>query len=183
WNLPELKQGSALARGLLNGYRLGGIFTAESGRPFAATISSQNIPFTRDGAQYTGFGGILGLGGLNLAPDVPRNSNYGDANYRIDLRVTRDIKLGDKFVVELLGEAFNLFNRSNFNGFNSTLYDGDFPLLPGSTTNRYSATNPPPLGTPIPLTGRANFGAPTNDGSQPDGTNARRFQLALRFRF
>src|SRR5262245_41217689 len=183
WNLPELKQGSALARGLLNGYRLSGIFTAESGRPFAATLSLPNIPFTLDGAQYTGFGGILGLGGLNLAPDVPRNSNYGDVNYRIDLRVARDVKLGDKFVVELLGEAFNLFNRSNFNGFNSTLYNAAFPLLPGSTTDRFSATNPPPLATPIPLTRSANFGAPNNDGSQPDGTNARRFQLALRFRF
>jgi Carboxypeptidase regulatory-like domain/TonB dependent receptor len=183
WNLPELKQGSALARGLLNGYRLGGIFTAETGRPFAATISLPNIPFTLDGAQYTGFGGILGLGGLNLAPDVPRNSNYGDVNYRIDLRVARDVKLGEKFVVELLGEAFNLFNRSNFNGFNSTLYNAAFPLLPGSTTDRFSATNPPPLTTPIPLTRSANFGAPNNDGSQPDGTNARRFQLALRFRF
>jgi hypothetical protein len=183
WNLPELKQGNALARGLLNGYRLGGIFTAETGRPFAATISLPNIPFTLDGAQYTGFGGILGLGGLNLAPDVPRNSNYGDVNYRIDLRVARDVKLGEKFVVELLGEAFNLFNRSNFNGFNSTLYNAAFPLLPGSTTDRFSATNPPPLATPIPLTRSANFGAPNNDGSQPDGTNARRFQLALRFRF
>jgi outer membrane receptor protein involved in Fe transport len=183
WNLPELKQGGALARGLLNGYRLSGIFTAESGRPFAATVSVPTIPFLSGGAQYTGFGGILGLGGLNLAPDVPRNSNYGDANYRFDLRVARDIKLGEKFVVELLGEAFNLFNRSNFNGFGSTLYDADFPFLPGSTTTRYSATNPPPLGTPIPLTRRANFGAPNNDGSQPDGTNARRFQLALRFRF
>jgi hypothetical protein len=170
-------------RGLLNGYRLGGIFTAESGRPFAATVSPPNIPFTRDGAQYTGFGGILGLGGLNLAPDTPRDSNYGDANYRFDLRVARDIKLGEQFVVELLGEAFNLFNRSNFNGFNSTLYDADFPFLPGSTTSRHSATNPPPLTTPTPLTRRANFGAPNNDGSQPDGTNARRFQLALRFRF
>lgn len=183
WNLPELKRGSSLARGLLNGYRLGGIFTAESGRPFAATVSLPNIPFTLDGAQYTGFGGILGLGGLNLAPDVPRNSDYGEANYRTDLRVARDIKFGEKFVVELLGEAFNLFNRSNFNGFNSTLYDADFPFLPGSTTTRYSATNPPPLGTAIPLARRANFGAPNNDGSQPDGTNARRFQLAMRFRF
>lgn len=120
---------------------------------------------------------------MNLAPDVPRNSDYGDANYRIDLRLARDIKLGERFVVELLGEAFNLFNRSNFNGFNSTLYNAAFPFLPGSTTTRFSVSNPPPPITPIPLTRSANFGAPNNDGSQPDGTNARRFQLALRLRF
>jgi carboxypeptidase family protein/TonB-dependent receptor-like protein len=183
WELPQLKQGSAFSRGLLNGYQLSGIFTAESGRPFAASVSLPTIPFTLDGAQYQGFGGgVLGLGGLGLAPDIPRNSKYGDSNYRFDLRVARDIKIGEKFVVELLGESFNLFNRSNFNGFNSTLYDAAFPLVPGTTT-RYSAANPPPLATPIPLTKRANFGAPNNDGSQPDGTNARRFQLALRFRF
>jgi len=183
WELPQLKQGSAFSRGLLNGYLLSGIFTAESGRPFAATVSLPTIPFTLDGAQYQGFGGgVLGLGGLGLAPDIPRNSKYGDSNYRFDLRVARDIKIGDKFVVELLGESFNLFNRSNFNGFNSTLYDAVFPLVPGTTT-RYSTANPPPLATPIPLTKRANFGAPNNDGSQPDGTNARRFQLALRFQF
>src|SRR5215510_3307219 len=183
WELPQLKQGSAFSRGLLNGYQLSGIFTTESGRPFAASVSLPTIPFTLDGAQYQGFGGgVLGLGGLGLAPDIPRNSRYGDSNYRFDLRVARDIKIGDKFVVELLGESFNLFNRSNFNGFNSTLYDAAFPFVPGTTT-RYSTANPPPLATPIPLTKRANFGAPNNDGSQPDGTNARRFQLALRFRF
>jgi len=37
--------------------------------------------------------------------------------------------------------------------------------------------------TPIVLTRRANFGTPNNDGSPLDGTNARRFQIAARFRF
>jgi hypothetical protein len=54
---------------------------------------------------------------------------------------------------------------------------------PGSPTYPNILTAPPPIGTPIPLTRRANFGSPNNDGSQPDGTNARRFQLALRLRF
>ena len=125
---------------------------------------------------------MLGMGGLSLAPNVPRNSNYGDANYRIDFRVARDIKVGERLVVELLGEAFNIFNRSNFNGFNGTLYDADFPVNP-ATGLKYTATNPPPISTPIPLTARINFGFPNNDGSAPDGTNARRFQLALRLRF
>jgi hypothetical protein len=44
-------------------------------------------------------------------------------------------------------------------------------------------TFPPPLTTPVPLTRRASFGEPNNDGSQPDGTDALRFQLALRFLF
>src|SRR5262249_27858860 len=160
-----------------------GIYTAESGRPFAATIALPTIPFLLNGATYTQFGGgTLGMGGLSLAPDVPRNSNYGDWNYRIDLRIARDIRFGERLVVEVLGEAFNLFNRSNFNGFNGTLYDASFPIDP-ATGQPYTTTNPPPAGTPIPLTPRSNFTFPNNDGSQPDGTNARRFQLALRFHF
>jgi hypothetical protein len=63
-----------------------------------------------------------------------------------------------------------------------TLYDADFPVNP-TRGQKYTASNPPPLSMPIPLTKRANFGVENNDGSQPDGANARRFQLALRFRF
>lgn len=182
YDLPQLKGGNSFVRGLLNDYQVSGIFTAESGRPYAATISLPNIPFVSNGAQYTGFGGALGLGGLSLAPDVPRNSNYGVSNYRVDLRITRNIRFSEKFVVELVGEAFNLFNRSNFNGFNGTLYDGDFPINPANG-QKFTATNPPPFSMAIPLTRRANYGVENNDGSQPDGTNARRFQLALRFHF
>ena len=43
-------------------------------------------------------------------------------NYRVDLRVARDFRVG-RAVVELLAEGFNVFNRKNFNGFNSTRYD------------------------------------------------------------
>jgi hypothetical protein len=174
WNLPGAKLENRTARLLLSGYRLSGIYTAESGRPFAAVVSVPNIPFTSDGAQFNGFGGLRGQGGgsdRNLAPNIERNSNYGDANYRLDLRVARDIRLTETFTLELIGESFNLFNRSNFNGFNSTLYDA---LATTVTT---------PLATPIALVERANFGVENNNSSQPDGTNARRFQLAARFRF
>ncbi len=182
FNSPRIDSQDRFLRALLNDYRISGIFTAETGRPYSALISTPNIPFVLDGAQYSGFGGILGLGGSNLAPNIPRNSNYGDENYRLDLRLARDFRITERFKFEFLFEGFNVFNRSNFNGFNTTLYNADFPLIPG-TSQRYSATNPPPLTTPIPLTPNANFGTPNNDGSQPDGTNARRFQLALRFKF
>jgi len=174
WNLPGSKLANRAARALLGGYRLSGIYTAESGRPYGAIVSVPSIPFTLDGAQYNGFGGLRGQGGggdRNLAPNIGRNSNYGDANYRLDLRVARDIRVKENLTLELIGEGFNIFNRSNFNGFNNTLYDA---LATTVTT---------PLATPILLVERTNFGVENNNGSQPDGTNARRFQLALRFRF
>ena len=89
----------------------------------------------------------------------------------MDLRLARDIKVTERFVVELLGEGFNDFNRSNFNGFCSTFYDAQ------------ATTVTTPLSSAIILTPRTDFGLANNDGSAPDGTNARRFQLAMRLRF
>jgi hypothetical protein len=156
------------------GFRISGIFTAESGRPYSAIISVPNLPFTLDGAQYAGFGGLLGQGGgadRNFAPTIVRNSTYGDANYKVDLRLARDFRLGEKLVVELIAEGFNVLNRANFNGFQNTRY----------TATATTVTTP--LSMPVVLTERTDWGRANNDGSQPDGTNARRFQLAARFRF
>jgi hypothetical protein len=174
WNLPLTTSDNQMVKGLVNGWSLSGIFTAESGRPFAAEVSVPSLPFTFQGAQYNGFGGLLGQGSggdRNIAPNIPRDSNYGDANYRIDLRVSRVFRLTERFSVQVLGEGFNIFNRSNFNGFNTTLYDAQPTTVATAVT------------TPVVLTQRTNFGLPNADGSQPDGTNARRFQLAFRFRF
>jgi hypothetical protein len=155
------------------GLNVSGIFTAESGRPYSDGVSVGNLPFTLNGAEYLGFGGLYGQGGggdRNVAPNTERNSTYGDANYRLDLRLSRTVKLG-RAAVELLGEGFNVFNRKNFNGFRSTRYDAA------------ATTVTTPLAQPVVLTERTDFGVANNDGSQPDGTNARRFQIAIRVKF
>ena len=169
---PKIESGGKFTRALLNGYQLSGIFTAESGRPFAATVLFPTISFTQNGQIFTPFGGgTLGLGGLSLAPDVSRNSNYGENNYKVDLRLARTFRVTEKVNIELIAEGFNIFNRANFNGFNSQLYSVVTP------------TTIPAADTPIQFTRNASFGQRNNDSSQPDGTNARRFQLAARFRF
>jgi hypothetical protein len=169
---PKIESGGKFARALLNGYQLSGIYTAESGRPYSPTVAFPSISFVQNGQTFTQLGGgTLGLGGLSLAPGVERNSVYGENNYRLDLRLARTFRIKEKVNVELLAEGFNVFNRGNFNGFNSTIYEVVAP------------TEPQAADTPIQLTRNARFGERTNDGSQPDGTNARRFQLAARFRF
>jgi hypothetical protein len=151
------------------------IETAESGRPVASLISVGSIPFlAQNGDTYNGFGGIRGQGtggDRNLVPIIPRNSVSGQTNHKLDLRVARDLRLTERLRVEVLAEAFNLFNHSNYNGFNTTIYTAA------------ATTNTTPLSTPIGLSQTAGYLAPNNDASPPDGTNARRLQLALRFRF
>lgn len=171
FRVPKVKNANGFTRALLNGYQLSGIFTAESGRPYSATVSFPTISFTQNGQIFTPFGGgTLGLGGSSLAPDIERNSIYGDANYKVDLRLSRTFRIKEKVSVELIAEGFNIFNRANFNGFNSTIYN----VVNNGTQD---------ASVPIQFTTNPTFGLPNNDGSQPDGTNARRFQVAARFRF
>ena len=175
WNLPFGKEGDSFAHRLIRNFRVSEIFTAQSGRPYpTGTFVVTGIPFsTPDGTQWSGFGfNLLGQGGSSILPNAPRNNNTGDASYSIDMRVSREFRFKDRYVLELLGEGFNLFNRANFNQYNSTRYNA------GPTT----ATTTSPS-TPVLLTNVTTFGAPFGDGGPPDGTNARRFQLAARFHF
>lgn len=159
----------------LHGFRFSAVETGESGRPVASFISIGSIPFLGpDGKTYNGFGGIRGQGtggDRNLLPLIPRNSTTAPANFRLDLRAARDISVTENMRMELLVEGFNVFNRSNYNGFNTTIY------------NASATTTATPLAQPILLTPAAGYLQPNNDATPPDGTNARRLQLALRFRF
>ena len=129
--------------------------------------------FTPDGTQYGGFAsGIYGQGGLSLLPTIERNSNTGDASYRVDLRIARDIPVSDRLVVEALVEGFNIFNANIWTQYNNTAY---------AATGTNAATTTP--STPVMLVPTTNFGTPNADAGFPDGTNARRFQVAIRFRF
>jgi hypothetical protein len=117
---------------------------------------------------YNGFGGLRGEGGVNIVPTLGRDSIYDDNNYRLDLRISRSFNLTEKLRVEILAEGFNIFNDANYNGYNGS------PYVASATT----ATTP--LSQPVPLVRQANFGIANNDGSQPDGTNARRLQFSLK---
>lgn len=160
---------------VLRRFRFSAIETAEAGRPIAEFISVPSIPFLgTDGNTYNGFGGLLGQGtggDRNLLPIVGRDSISGPSNYALALRVSREIRISERVHIEVMAEGFNVFNHSNYNGFNDTIYTAA------------ATTNTTPLATPIALTPTAGYLAPTSDTDPPDGTNARRLQLAIRFRF
>ncbi len=171
----KFETGSAIGNAIANGWGLSGIFTAESGRPYSPVISLGNLQFLNtDGALYNGFGGLRGQGSSNdrnIVPTLGRDSIYGDNNFRVDLRISRSFHLTDRLNIQIFAEAFNLFNHANYNGYNATEF--------AST----ATTATTPLSQPVPLVYQNNFGTPNNDGSQPDGTNARRLQFSLRLRF
>ncbi len=69
----------------------------------------------------TNYGGdvrSVGAGGsARLRPDgtiVPRNDYIQPAQNKTDVRVQQRIPLGGRIAIDLIGEAFNVFNRNNF---------------------------------------------------------------------
>ena len=155
-------------------FRVSGIYTAETGRPYAAVISIPSVPFTENGIVYNGFGGVRGQGGgsdRNQAPNILRNSAHGDNNFRLDLRLSRNFNISEGMQIEFLVEGFNLFNRSNYNGNRTTRYEAS------------RTTTSTPLSEPIQLTDRGDWGRVNDNRTPPDGSGARRFNLSVRFRF
>jgi hypothetical protein len=48
---------------------------------------------------------------------IPRNALEGLPVHKVDVRLTKDIKLGGTAKVSLMGEVFNLFNHRNYTGY------------------------------------------------------------------
>jgi hypothetical protein len=51
---------------------------------------------------------------------VPRNNFVGDPIHRVDLRISKVFPIGPRFRIEGLIDAFNLFNRENYNAYTLT---------------------------------------------------------------
>ena len=101
----------------------------------------------------------------------PRNTFTGDNFRTVDFRLGRTIPLGEKKNLELIAEAFNLFNTSNIRFFNTVYGASDFcPVNPGA----FGCTGPNTNleGSPNPL-----YGTPRAVN------NPRQIQLALKFNF
>lgn len=132
----------------LSGFQLSPLFTYNSGHPFnllaGADINNDNH-FTND-----------------RPPGAPRNSGQGPDLISLDLRLSRTFRFGERYGLQLLAEAFNIANRTNFSSVNNIVG--------------------PALAPPFNVSGTAAL-----TPSQPLGFTAafpkREIQLGLRFSF
>jgi hypothetical protein len=116
WVPPFERIGSAPLRTVLNGFQFSGILTLAGGRPFSGLISGNPVP--------AGAGtGILGAGGSSRVPWAGRNTYTGPGLATTDLRVARAIRFHERARLELIWEAFNLFNRVNITRINTSQYN------------------------------------------------------------
>jgi Carboxypeptidase regulatory-like domain len=156
---PRVKLNSKLANSLLDNWGIAPIVQYYTGIPYNVTITG-NLPGGISG------GGINGSGGANRVPLRDRNDFTGPNVWNVDLRLSRRFNITEVMSVEILGEAFNLFNRTQVTGINTLVYQ-----------TGGSATAP----TLTPSLTAAPFGSPNEAG----GTlyRERQIQLGARIRF
>ena len=58
---------------------------------------------------------------INSGDTIPRNALQGLPLHKVDVRVTKDIKLAGAVKVSLIGEVYNLFNHRNYGSYNLNL--------------------------------------------------------------
>ncbi|OLE54780.1 MAG: hypothetical protein AUG51_06650 [Acidobacteria bacterium 13_1_20CM_3_53_8] len=121
WNPTPFGTGSSnAARMILNGWTIAPIFSYYSGVPLNPTVSG-SIP----GGTAGGVNGSCSSGcftGGNRFALVPRNAYRLPRIVNTDLRVSRRFHLRETMNLEVLGEMFNIFNRTQVTGENAGIY-------------------------------------------------------------
>jgi hypothetical protein len=146
YEIGEVKKDNAFVNELLSNWTFSGIITLQSGFAYSALITGDP---NRDGnAAY------------DRVPGTARNAFTTPNIYVFDTRVTKAFKFAEKYKVSLIGEAFNLFNRSNISSTNTTRY--------GGSSTGTTLTNP---------------AAATPFGFARTFLGERQIQLAIRFQF
>jgi outer membrane receptor protein involved in Fe transport len=132
WDIGYWKDASGFTRAVLDGWAISAIATIESGLPYSEKIVND---VNRDG---------------NTANDIvpgSRNSHRLPTQQNVDLRLVKRIPLGGRARLELIGEAFNLLNRTNVNSRRDAFYN----FTNGALVPQQNLSNP-----------RLNFGADAN---------------------
>lgn len=166
-----------VVRAIFNGFTISPIVQIASGRPNSAGVSG-NAPACNAANNFCAgqslaaavSTGILGAGGDNRI--FERNSFRFPKTVNVDLRVSRRFRFTETTDLEILGEAFNLFNRVNVTNRGTRLYS----ISTASTTVGSTL----PLGTPI-LVFDPTFTVPNEAGNTV--FRERQIQFAARFNF
>ena len=147
YEIGSVQKDNDFARQLLSNWIFSGIITLQSGFAYSALIAGDA---NRDSNPST-----------DRVPGTRRNDFTTPNIYVFDARVTKTFKFGENYSVSLLGEAFNLFNRSNV----ATVNTGRYGI---ASSSALVLTNPAPS-TP--------FGGPRTFLGE------RQIQLGVRFKF
>jgi hypothetical protein len=168
WEPMILKSNSAFAKYVVNGWQLSSLTTLASAHPVTATMNS--VSTSANGV----FQGITlanstlnGSGGWNRVPFLPVGTLDIDQTYSVDARITHIFPISERVKLNLAFEAFNAFNTIH----NTSVQTSAYSVSAGGIIK------------PVVTNGVSLLGTGTASQGFPDGTNARRCQVALRVTF
>jgi len=119
YNTHFYTQGSnGVGHAILDGWTIAPIFNVLSGPRFTGTVSGNaSALFGTNQA-----GGLNGSNGSTRFALVPRNFFKQPKIINADLRISRRFGLTESMKLELLAEGFNIFNRTQVSGVNTSIY-------------------------------------------------------------
>jgi hypothetical protein len=144
YELPFFSKQRDFVGKVLGGWQISNIFTYQTGLPFTATTSNYDpagigflgpsaagprpdqIANPNAGAPHTqgqwfntaAFQTVYPASGVAPIPgNAGRGTIFGPRTVRLDLTVTKNIRFNEDVRLQLRGEAFNLFNTTNFTTF------------------------------------------------------------------
>jgi hypothetical protein len=171
WQPTVTRSTSPAARFLVNGWELSSITTLASGEPETAVAVVRGQQFSTVPMAYTD--SLNGSGGWARVPFLPVSDLYAAPQYDVDLRVTRTLPFTERVKGMLVFEAFNVFNRQRATALNTVAFQAVAAPPPGTVSGPMNGALKPVAGLG---TGIASNGF-------PDGTSARRCQVAFRVVF
>ncbi len=171
WQPKLSSSNSAAARYLLNGWELSSITTMGSSQRVTELAIVEGQQFSGATMAYTS--SLNGSGGWARVPFLPTGTLQTGPQYNVDARLARPLPITERVRVVLMAEAFNAFNTQYDTAVNQIGYLSIAPVPVG-------VVNPPRAGILQPVSGVGKGNAAQGF---PDGTNARRLQVALRIVF
>jgi len=156
WNVPGLKSDVRLAKAIVNGWQLGGIYRISSGQPFSVAIAGdplgQNsaVPFDfPDRLTGSGCNSLVNPGNksnyiklscfafpnpVNRLGNAGRNILIGPRQSNFDFSLFKNNQLSERYALQIRIETFNIFNHPNFAPptSNNTLFDQSGNPVPGA---------------------------------------------------
>jgi hypothetical protein len=177
WVPPVKNFSNHAANLLLGGFAFGGIVTIASANPVTGFVSGGPFGVPDGGVtggEVSSFGGFTG----GRVPYVGRNVYQGPTTLRtVDFRIAKDIPIRESIKLQLVGEAFNLFNHTNFTSVLTTA--ANYTARSTSATSTCSSTT---LGhTNDCLVAQPTFLQPSASGNSIYG--ARQLQVSIKLMF
>jgi outer membrane receptor protein involved in Fe transport len=109
WDLNGyIKADSGWQHWILGGWAVSGIASYQTGQPYSAIV---NADLNNDGNARN-----------DRAPGFDRNSFRLPSQFSVDPRITKTIPLHGSLGIQLIAEAFNVFNRSNVSAVRNAYY-------------------------------------------------------------